>query len=88
MTLNNDGSTYDYGVYTLWWSTNQSTSTVQSLFDFNNFTNFGWSNTTPYLYEFGLYRGTNYIINDYLGDWIIIKLLKEIKLTKIILLIV
>ena len=81
MTLNDNGSTYDYGIYTLWWSTNQSGSTVNSLFDFNINTSFGWQNV-PELYKYGVYTGTNYIVNDYLGDWIIIKLVKEIKLTK------
>ena len=73
LTLNNDGSTYDYGVYTLWWSTNQSGSIVNSLFDFNTTTGFGWNvGGSPNIYALGVYTGSNYILNDYKGDWIII----------------
>jgi len=84
LTLNNDGSTYDYGVYTLWWSTNQSGYLVNSLFDFNTTTEFRWNvGGSPNIYALGVYTGSNYILNDYKGDWIIIKLVKEIKLTKL-----
>ena len=83
LTLNNDGSTYDYGVYTLWWSTNQSGYLVNSLFDFKTTTEFRWNvGGSPKIYVLGVYTGSNYILNDYKGDWIIIKLVKEIKLTK------
>ena len=84
MTLNNDGSTYDYGTYTLWYSSFNSSyyPNIAFNYDTNDYRGAMWG-ANKYNNVGGIYADTtNYIINGYYGDWLIIKLVKEIKLTK------
>ena len=85
LTLNTSDITYGFGEYTIYSSSIWGTNTFkQFLFDYNT------TNDNPhwllnnYTTSTGLYSGvsTNFIINDYIGDWIIIKLPNPIILTK------
>jgi hypothetical protein len=84
-TINSNSTLYyDYGIYTLYFSSyfSSTTNQVYNIFDSDLGNRSLWAQN--YNYQSGLYTGTNYIVNDWLGDWIILKLTKAIILTKII----
>ena len=87
MTLDTTGISYGSGYYIINSFSQQTSapaitrSLVRSLlFDYTN-DSYGahWQNS---YYTNGIYNNTNFIKNDYLGDWIIVKLPTPVILTK------
>lgn len=83
ITLNTTDINYGFGDYIIY-----SSSTYTSQYDkkllFNNNQNEvgGHWQVDNYTLNTGIYNKFNYIVNDYLGDWIIIKIPNSILLTK------
>jgi len=87
ITLNTTGISYGSGDYILYSSSMYPHPTLEAqikkllLFDYNNDDAIGahWNNNN---YTNGVYNKSNYIVSDYTGDWIILKLPNPIILTK------
>jgi hypothetical protein len=86
LTLNNSNITYGSGDYIIYSSSKLTSNTITKslLFnkDFNDSINEDLWNTNNYENITGNYIGNNFIKNNYLGDWIILKLPIPIILTK------
>ena len=84
-TLNDDGLTNDNGTYNIFYNSYFSDVINPSLL-FNDDVNdhvAGGGHWAINKYTNGIYNNTlSYIVSDYYGDWVIIKLPKPIKLTK------
>ena len=80
LTLNTTGISYGSGDYIIYSSSTYNSLFKNLLFDYN--LNNVEGSAFQALYTSGIYNSTNFILSNYLGDWIIIKLPVSIILTR------
>ena len=80
-TLNTTGISYGSGDYIIYSSSTYFNVILKNLLFDYNLNNSEGAGFNP-LYTSGIYNSTNFIVSDYLGDWIIIKLPISIILTR------